>query len=111
MIMTTENLVIAIPSKGRLQENANNFFGKAGLKVKQSGGGREYVGTLKGVPNVDIAFQSASEIAGNLDQGLIHFGITGEDLIREKSRSQCGPVVAVGLWPCRCHCGGSPKLD
>jgi len=92
--MATENLVIAIPSKGRLQENANNFFGKAGLKVKQSGGGREYVGTLQGVPNVDIAFQSASEIAGNLDQGLIHFGITGEDLIREKIET---PEASVDL--------------
>ncbi len=28
-------LTIAIPSKGRLQENTHDFFGRAGLKVLQ----------------------------------------------------------------------------
>jgi ATP phosphoribosyltransferase len=79
----SEKLIIGLPSKGRLQENANAFFASAGLKVKQKDG-RGYTGVLKGVCNVDIAFLSASEIAGNLESGAIHFGVTGEDLIREK---------------------------
>lgn len=79
----SKNLIVGLPSKGRLQENANAFFASAGLKVKQKDG-RGYTGVLKGVPNVDIAFLSASEIAGNLESGAIHFGVTGEDLIREK---------------------------
>ena len=77
-------LIIGIPSKGRLQENANAFFADAGMKVKQSGGGREYVGRLNGVDNVHIAFLSASEIAMRLEEGSIHLGVTGEDLIRER---------------------------
>ena len=76
-------LVIGLPSKGRLQENANAFFASAGLKVRQEGG-RGYTGRLDGIANVEIAFLSASEIAGQLEQGLIHLGVTGEDLIREK---------------------------
>ncbi len=79
-------LTIGLPSKGRLQENANAFFARAGLKVKQDGG-RGYTGRLDGVANVEIAFLSASEIAGQLEQGLIHLGVTGEDLIREKLSS------------------------
>ena len=76
-------LVIGLPSKGRLQENANAFFASAGLKVRQEGG-RGYTGRLDGIANVEIAFLSASEIAGQLEQGVIHLGVTGEDLIREK---------------------------
>lgn len=79
----SDALIIGIPSKGRLQENANAFFAKAGLAVKQAAGGREYVGRLSGVKDVAIAFLSASEIAGRLEDGSIHFGVTGEDLIRE----------------------------
>lgn len=80
----SDALVIGIPSKGRLQENANAFFAKAGLAVKQAAGGREYVGRLSGVKDVAIAFLSASEIASRLEDGSIHFGVTGEDLIREQ---------------------------
>ena len=77
-------LIIGIPSKGRLQENANAFFARAGLAVKQAGGGREYVGRISGVKDVAVAFLSASEIASRLEDGSIHFGVTGEDLIREQ---------------------------
>ncbi|MCF8470500.1 MAG: ATP phosphoribosyltransferase [Parvibaculum sp.] len=76
-------LIIGLPSKGRLQENATAFFSRAGLKVRQDGG-RGYTGRLDGIANVEIAFLSASEIAGQLEQGIIHLGVTGEDLIREK---------------------------
>jgi ATP phosphoribosyltransferase len=81
--MSTNKLILGLPSKGRLQENASEFFKRAGLTVSKNGG-RGYTGTLKGVADVEIAFLSASEIAGNLEQGSIHFGVTGEDLIREK---------------------------
>ena len=78
----TGNLVIGLPSKGRLQENAFAFFARAGFKVAMAGG-RGYIGKLSGIDNVDIAFLSASEIAAKLDEGAIHLGVTGEDLIRE----------------------------
>lgn len=79
----SDALIVGIPSKGRLQENANAFFARAGMAVKQAGGGREYAGRLAGVDGVAVAFLSASEIASRLDEGSIHFGVTGEDLIRE----------------------------
>ena len=76
-------LVLAIPSKGRLQENANAFFARAGTPVVQGRGARDYRGNLSGMPGVEVAFLSASEIVQQLASGAAHLGITGEDLIRE----------------------------
>jgi len=82
--MADAPLILAIPSKGRLQENAAAFFARAGLVFTQSRGARDYRGTLAGVPDVEVAFLSASEIVNQLATGAAHLGITGEDLIREQ---------------------------
>ncbi len=76
-------LTIAVPSKGRLQENANSFFARAGLPILKGGGSRTYTGAIKGFEGIEIAFLSASEISKNLADGKVHVGITGEDLLRE----------------------------
>ncbi|HUZ67328.1 MAG TPA: ATP phosphoribosyltransferase [Beijerinckiaceae bacterium] len=76
-------LILAVPSKGRLQENANAFFARAGLVVVQGRGVRDYRGALGGVGGVEIAFISASEITQQLAVGAVHMGVTGEDLVRE----------------------------
>jgi ATP phosphoribosyltransferase len=81
--MMSDKLVLAVPSKGRLQENANAFFARAGLAVTTGRGARDYRGVLSGVDNVEVAFLSASEIVKNLASGAAHLGITGEDLVRE----------------------------
>ncbi|TAK48364.1 MAG: ATP phosphoribosyltransferase [Xanthobacteraceae bacterium] len=79
----TAPFVLAVPSKGRLQENADAFFARAGLALAKSGGARDYRGTICGLENVEVAYLSAAEIAANLARGTIHMGITGEDLVRE----------------------------
>jgi ATP phosphoribosyltransferase len=81
--MTDLPLTLAVPSKGRLQENTDAFFARAGLPVVRGRGARDYRGTIAGVPDVEVLFLSASEIARELSQGGAHLGITGEDLIRE----------------------------
>jgi len=80
--MTTP-FVVAVPSKGRLQENAEAFFTRAGLALAKPRGARDYRGTIAGLDNVEIAYLSASEIASQLARGTIHLGVTGEDLVRE----------------------------
>lgn len=77
-------LIIAIPSKGRLQDNTSAFFERAGLIVERPGGARNYRGRFKGVDNIEIAFLSASEISSELATGTVHLGITGLDLVHEK---------------------------
>ena len=82
--MTSETpLVLAVPSKGRLQENATAFFARAGLEFVQGRGARDYRGAIAGLANVEVAFLSASEIVGQLASGAAHLGVTGEDLVRE----------------------------
>ena len=76
-------LVVAVPSKGRLQERANAFFARAGLKLRQEGGARDYRGAFEGVDDVEILFLSAAEIVAQLASGNAHLGVTGEDLMRE----------------------------
>ena len=75
--------VIAVPAKGRLQENTEAFFARAGLPLLKPRGARDYRGTINGLPNVEVAYLSAAEIAGQLAQGMVHLGVTGEDLLRE----------------------------
>jgi ATP phosphoribosyltransferase len=76
-------LVLAVPAKGRLQQNAEAFFARAGLELIKPRGARDYRGAIKGVDNVEVAFLSASEITEQLAGGAVHFGVTGEDLVRE----------------------------
>jgi ATP phosphoribosyltransferase len=76
-------LVIAVPSKGRLKENAEAFFAGAGLALVKPRGARDYRGSIASIDGVEVAFVSAAEIAEALAAGAVHFGITGEDLVRE----------------------------
>lgn len=82
--MTDAPLVLAVPSKGRLQENATAFFGRAGLKFVKASGERGYRGMIAGVEGAEVAFLSASEIVAQLASGAAHLGVTGEDLVREQ---------------------------
>ncbi|MGB7178280.1 MAG: ATP phosphoribosyltransferase [Xanthobacteraceae bacterium] len=76
-------MILAVPPKGRLQENAENFFARAGLDLVKPRGAREYRGAIKNFDGIEIAYLSAAEITSQLAQGAVHLGITGEDLIRE----------------------------
>ena len=75
--------VIAVPAKGRLQENAEAFFARAGLELVKPRGARDYRGTIADLPGIEVAYLSAAEIVELLAQGAVHLGLTGEDLVRE----------------------------
>jgi ATP phosphoribosyltransferase len=81
--MSENPLVIAVPSKGRLQENAAKFFARAGLPVSQARGARDYRGAVSGLPDAEVMFLSAGEIVTQLASGAVHLGVTGEDILRE----------------------------
>jgi ATP phosphoribosyltransferase len=81
--MTTDKLIIGVPSKGRLMEQTSDYFARLGLAYERVGHERGYRGVILDVPDAEIAYLSASEIARHLQLGRIHLGVTGEDLIRE----------------------------
>jgi ATP phosphoribosyltransferase len=76
-------VTLAIPSKGRLKDQALDTLARVGLAVSLPDDIRKYRARIEGRADVEVAFLSASEIAGELGQGSVDLGITGEDLLRE----------------------------
>lgn len=80
----SEPLVLALPSKGRLMEQASEMLAAAGLTLRKVGNARGYRGEIEGLANVEVAYVSAAEVAWHLKTGRAHLGITGEDLVQEQ---------------------------
>jgi ATP phosphoribosyltransferase len=76
-------LAIAVPSKGRLKDQAAEMFDRAKLALRKAGHERGYRGALEGLDGVEVVYMSAAEIVHQLKSGRVQLGITGEDLIRE----------------------------
>ncbi len=88
-------LVLAVPAKGRLQENAEAFFARSGLSLIKPRGARDYRGAISGLDGVEVAYLSASEITNQLAIGAVHLGVTGEDLVREQMPDADKRVVLI----------------
>ncbi len=76
-------ITIALPSKGRMKEDASAIFQRAGYTIVSVGSDRSYRGRVEGRDDIEIAFLSASEISREIGNGTVDFGVTGEDLVRE----------------------------
>ncbi|WP_163266009.1 ATP phosphoribosyltransferase [Chelativorans alearense] len=77
------SVTLALPSKGRLKDEAVRRLEAAGLPVRLPENDRRYRAAIDGVTGLEVTFLSASEIARELDRGGVDLGITGEDLVRE----------------------------
>ena len=78
-------LTLAVPSKGRLKEQTEEFFRDAGYAIAPMGGARGYLARIPALPEIEVRLLSASEIASGVIAGDIHCGISGEDLLREQA--------------------------
>ena len=79
------SIILAIPSKGRMKDDAVAALSKAGLETEPSKDARAYRLKVKGRDDIEVALMSASEIARELAAGSIDLGVTGEDLVRESA--------------------------
>jgi ATP phosphoribosyltransferase len=86
-------LIFAIPSKGRLQEQAAEWLADCGLALGMEGGERGYAARLKGLDAVEVRLISAGEIAEALREGAVHAGIVGEDGLRERDPELAASVI------------------
>ncbi|MEL6245520.1 MAG: ATP phosphoribosyltransferase [Pseudomonadota bacterium] len=77
-------MTLAIPSKGRLKDNAEAWLAGCGLKLRQVGGARGYQAEIEGL-DADVMLLSAREIATGLIDGTLHLGVTGQDLLHDLS--------------------------
>ncbi len=85
-------LVLAVPSKGRLEEQTRQVFAAAGMNIVRPGGARSYQGEIEGNSDVVVRFLSAGEIARELIRGNLHLGVTGTDLVHEAAENGAGAV-------------------
>jgi ATP phosphoribosyltransferase len=69
------SITLALPSKGRLKEQALKHMADAGLPAEMPEDARRYRAALAGRPEVELVFLSASEIASELAQGNIDLGV------------------------------------
>ena len=89
------SLRLGIPSKGRLMDQTADWFAAHGLAIARTGTDREYAARIDGVAGVSVVLLSAGEIAGELQSGRIHLGVTGMDVVREKLPGWAASVAEV----------------
>lgn len=84
--MTRTEIRIALPSKGILAGNTLDLFSSAGLAVYKPNP-RQYMATIPSLPGLTVLFQRAGDIAVSVHDGTVDFGITGWDMVAEKSNN------------------------
>lgn len=101
----SEPLVVAVPSKGRLQEQTLAFFERSGLPIRQARGARDYSGVIDGLAGVEVQFRSASEIAREIGAGNVHLAVTGIDLLHETlgGDDESAPAISDEEAPAPAH--------
>jgi len=90
-------LRLAIPNKGRLNEESRSLLADAGLEVRASSE-RALVASLGG--EFEAIFVRAQDIPGLVADGSADAGITGWDLVQESSRT-LEPLLDLGFGRCR----------
>ena len=97
-------LILAIPSKGRLQDDSRALFAAAGFAFAKASGDRRYRDRIADLPGVEVAYLSAPEIAREAGAGAVHAGITGRDQVEESVPdwpSRVELVAPLGFGRCR----------
>lgn len=80
----TSPLTLAVPSKGRMAEDLQRLFRRAGLGFALPSVARRYQSALRGMDPLQLQFAPAAQIARQLQSGASALGISGEDLLREE---------------------------
>jgi ATP phosphoribosyltransferase len=74
---------LGLPSKGRLKEDAINFFQSKKLIIKNSFGERNYFFNIEGKNEVEGIFLHTKEIIERINDGTLDMGVSGLDLLKE----------------------------
>ena len=74
---------LALPSKGRLAEEALEMLDRAGLPVYKPNP-RQYRALIPALPGLTVLFQRPWDIITSLRDGSVDFGLTGWDLYSER---------------------------
>lgn len=93
---------LALPSKGRLEQDALAFLADSGLRVEKPNP-RQYMARIPNLPGLTVIFQRPGDIVVSVREGSVDFGITGFDVTEERRGSNDEVVViheALGFGAC-----------
>jgi ATP phosphoribosyltransferase len=93
---------LALPSKGRLEEESLKFLADCGLEVFKPNP-RQYQAGIPAIPSLTVLFQRPGDIVVGVRQGSLDFGIAGIDTIEEKKGDGGGVLVlhdSLGFGEC-----------
>ncbi|HRF49333.1 MAG TPA: ATP phosphoribosyltransferase [Anaerolineales bacterium] len=94
---------LALPSKGRLEQDALEFLADSGLRVEKPNP-RQYMARIPNLPGLTVIFQRPGDIVVSVREGSVDFGITGLDVTEERRGSANEVVViheALGFGGCQ----------
>lgn len=92
--MRRNELRLALPSKGELEEPTLDFLGGCGLRVIRASA-RSYTGSIATLPPTAVLFQRAADIPAKVEEGSADLGITGYDIVMEFRREGSELVMVV----------------
>jgi len=80
--MTSDRVILTLPSKGAIAEPTTDFLKDCGLKVSKPNP-RQYSGLIASLPQIDVLFQRVKDVVYKVADGTSHLGITGYDVVCE----------------------------
>lgn len=83
MTATRTEIRLALPSKGRLAQDALDLLADVGLRVHKPNP-RQFQATIPALPDLTVLFQRAGDIVVSVRDGSVDFGITGWDVVSER---------------------------
>ena len=89
-----EQVRIALPSKGRMEEETLDFLAGCGLRVNKTNP-RQYSATIPELPGVLVLFQRARDIPVSVAAGDVDLGITGYDALAETLYDRLEAVIVI----------------
>ena len=97
-----DELRLALPSKGELEEDTTHFMAACGLPVDRTNP-RQYTARIPAAPGVRVLFQRAADILAKVEEGSADIGITGLDIVGESAPEDGDAVVIMELGYGRCE--------
>lgn len=94
---------LALPSKGRMEEETLTFLKECGLSVNKVNP-RQYTAKILEIPHLEVWFQRSADVVRKIRDGDVDLGIVGYDMMVEY-RGSSDEVVLIhdGLGYGHCH--------
>jgi ATP phosphoribosyltransferase len=93
-IVFMQQVRIALPSKGHLEEQTLAFLRECGLRVDKTNP-RQYSARIPALPDVLVLFQRVRDIPKSIASGDVDLGIAGTDTVLEALNGDADKIVTI----------------